>query len=224
MATLCTQFGEINLASGRMLTNNVWDLTGINTWTQCIHNTPLPWGYNWNIDSATDNVKSYPSIVYGRRPWRASSTIASMPVQISAINNFKVDLAGTTTVSSGKYNTAFDLWIVSAKPGTPNQVTAEVMIWLEDSAWVPAGTVIGTHTIDGRVYDLYKAQFADWVYYNFRAQVSGITGIYDIKKFLGVLTAAGEISASSYLGDVEFGNEIVNGVGSMSITKFNVTR
>lgn len=221
-AKKCGDFNEISIGANRVMANNVWDRTGIDSGTQCIFSSPLKWEWNWV--SSTGNIKSYPSIIYGKKPWRSSSTIKTMPVQISAISNFQVSVNVALTNLSGGHNTAFDLWVVSDKAANVNQIVAEVMIWGENNGFNPSGSVINSFEIDGRTYDLYKAQYSNWVYYAFKAQDQNINGVYDIKKFLDTLVTAGELNSSHYLADVEFGNEIQHGTGLMSISSYSVYR
>ena len=58
----------------------------INDFTQCIYRTGSEdnthFGWNWNWPNANNNVKSYPEVIYGKKPWSSSSTSQALPIKI----------------------------------------------------------------------------------------------------------------------------------------------
>lgn len=220
-AQRCGNFDEINIGSGRILANSFYDASGV-VGGQCIISAPISW--RWTLQADGSVVKSYPSIIYGRKPWRAASTVAGMPTQIQKTRNLKVILAASAGPASGRYNTSFDIWIVSAPPGTLGQVVAEVMIFLNSTDWVDVGPQIGTKTIDGVDYRLVASRSQNWPLYQFKSVAPRLNGTYDILKFVNSLVADGKISAENYISDVEFGNEIKMGSGSTTVSTFIIQR
>ena len=76
-----------------------------------------------------------------------------------------------TIEASGNYNLAFEFWVTEDSMSSQDQITNEVMIWTANSLLQPAGEQIAVFFSNGYYYDLYRAEFDDWIYYAFVSQI-----------------------------------------------------
>ena len=66
-----------------ILENNVWGQGDITNYSQCIFlvdNGHFGWKWDWPNEGS--HVKSYPEVMFGKKPWSSSSTHSSMPLQV----------------------------------------------------------------------------------------------------------------------------------------------
>ena len=114
-------------------------------------------GWSWQWPRGNGEVKAYPEVVFGHKPWLATSTTNSLPRRISAINAFSV-ACRVNMRARGRYNLAFDIWVTNSARPTPSAITHEIMIWVGDRAraWEPSpGNRVKGVTIGDAAYDLY---------------------------------------------------------------------
>ena len=90
----CTGWSQLTF-SEYVIENNVWGQGNINDFTQCIYRTGSEdnthFGWNWNWPNVNNNVKSYPEVIYGKKPWSSSSTSQTLPIKIENIDQMYVD-------------------------------------------------------------------------------------------------------------------------------------
>jgi len=94
----------------------------------------LSWG--WPKNNA--EIISYPSFIWGKKPWSDTSTTPSLPIQIQDIYSLDVsyDLAwGPRRL--GNHNVAFDIWIASQPMDGPEVQLSELMVWVKNWDWEP---------------------------------------------------------------------------------------
>lgn len=192
-------------------TNNIWNRSN-STGTQCV--TENGWTWDWPLGSG---VRSYPSVVYGFKPWFGYTTTGDLPVRASSLTSLTATFEVTTT-QTGANNTAFSMWFTSATPPAPSVVTTELMIWVDrNGALYPAGRLIGAVEIDGRTYDLYNGGMGDWQYVAFLAREQQLSGVLNLQAFISAAVGYGLLDPNEFLADIEFGNEIVFGTGTTTI-------
>ncbi len=208
-----------------LLANNVWGKGDLTDYDQTIGIAKTPdschfrWAWRWPV-SSLNSVRAYPEIIYGWKPWSAASTTPSLPVQVSAIQALDVHLKFSTQ-PTGKYNSAFDLWLTSTNPPTGETITREIMIWVGEAAMSPAGAKVASLEIAGIPYHLYKEQW-DWTYLAFTQQEPQPTETIPIAELLAYLVDNQYIQANEYLASIEFGNEVINGSGETLVDEFIV--
>ncbi len=222
--TICTTDAAITVGEYTII-NNCWGKGTITDFSQCIYVNKnvngLSVGFNWQWPSINNEVKAYPEILYGWKPWSSSSTTTKLPIRVGSIKKLNVSFTSINTSIYGAGNTAFDLWLTSVKTPTSSNITREVMIWTKNYGQTPGGSKVATVTIDNVEYDLYTANW-QWTYFAFvNKGVTNITNI-NLDKFLGYLFENLYISPNEFLASVEFGNEIVNGSGSTSIKYYSI--
>ena len=89
----CNDWAQMQIGS-QLIENNVWGKGDIVDYTQCIYKTSSnKFGWHWDWPYSGDNVKSYPEVIFGKKPWSNESTHPSLPTQLSAIKTFTVDFA-----------------------------------------------------------------------------------------------------------------------------------
>ncbi len=214
--------------------NNVWDKRNIKNFEQCIYkNTSsdkesVGWRWDWPV--ATGNIKAYPSILYGLKPWSHKSTTPNLPIKIDDIELFKTKFQVDEN-SKGGMNLLIDAWITNSNNPRPHNRIAELAIHIYQKQWQgQAGKYIETILIDGIVYDFYKQENMsvhgdnhNWAYLGFvhkgRPKYSGNV---NIKHFTDYLVKNGHLDKDSYLSSIEFGNEITHGQGEIRISHFQV--
>jgi hypothetical protein len=237
--TACEDNSEVALGE-KVLQNNVWnrDSTGV----QCVFPglfSGLPvsgpegpaakavssWIWSWPRKNEGDKSKaplSYPSLIYGFKPWRGLTTMDRLPVKVSTLNELNVTYA-ISTHAQGAYNTSFEIWLTRSGRPKPEDITTEVMIWLNSHQVTPAGNYKGTVELDGEKYGLWVGRVEYWRYIVFNAEKPSRSGSLKLKSFLDELKRRREIGADTWLSSVEFGNEITSGRGRTIVKAFNIT-
>ncbi len=208
-----------------LLSNNVWGKGSITEYEQCIACTELKSGrefrWEWSWPETGSNVKAYPEIIYGWKPWNAQSTTDELPRPLADIDSIIVSFRKTVSVLNGSGNLAFDIWITSTDIPSGSVIRHEIMIWLERSVLAPGGTRRGTEVIDGRVFEFYKGEF-DWTYLAFVSLSTADIEAIDLAGFFRYLIAENYILAGEYLASIEFGNEVVSGSGETVIRDYTI--
>jgi len=227
-----TQVGNYSISA-----NNWGIVSGMQGYTNCVTmkdagNNAVSATFNWNFGTLVGTpVLAYPSVNYGAKP-RQPATTTVLPKTLSQLNSFVVSWDYTLTHGSGSDsgNVLIDNWITSTL--TPTDYTAsggvavELMIFLDNwgTNWATYYLKWPIVTINGKQYyfyggleqgNMYAASF-------FPVSKPGTVGSLDLVPFLKYLTANNLISNSLYLANTEFGNEIKQGNGTMTINSYSV--
>jgi hypothetical protein len=160
-----------------------------------------------NNDSGDGAVKTYPN---SHRDFDNNPAIDSFQ---SITSTF-----AETSPHTGIYEDAYDIWL----NGIASSGSTEVMIWTENYHQVPGGSVVGSATYDGRSYTVWKSGS----YIAFVANTNFTSGTVNLLEIFKWIMAQGWIPASSTLGQVDYGAEIVstNSVpATFSFSDFAVT-
>ncbi len=207
--------------------NNCWGKGNITNFSQCIYlkenDGNYNIGFNWFWQSnINNNVKAYPEILFGFKPFESKSTTNKLPIKLSQNKKIIASFSSIAVNFNGKGNTAFDIWITSSASPNQSNITREIMIWTQNYGQEPGGSKIATVNIDNINFDFYKADW-NWTYLAFIIKDNINYQTINIHKFLEYLITNGYISSNEYLASVEFGNEIIEGYGNTTITNFKVT-
>ena len=206
-----------------LIENNVWGQGSINEFTQCIFTTnDSSFGWNWDWPDIGYNVKAYPEIIFGKKPWSINSTANELPIKIDNVETFEVNF-DLNIEASGNYNLAFEFWVTEDSISNQDQITNEVMIWTANSLLQPAGEQISVFFSDGYYYDLYRADFDDWIYYAFVSQTDQQAGTLHVHNFINYMLATGHLNPNEYMASFELGNEIVSGSGQTNIQQYSIS-
>ncbi len=222
----CQDFARIPVRE-YLLDNNVWGKEKITNYKQCVWadaaSKPLTSGWSWSWKTTDDKkVKAYPEIHYGW-DWDKKFTTPKLPLKVNQINKIQVTY-DVTTSAKGAYNLAFDLWLTKASFPTRDNLSKEVMIWVDGTKRKSDATFIKRVTIDGGEYDLYlNRNWNRWTYFAFIKVVPQPKGTLNIHKFLFALKDAGYISSKESLVEIELGNEIWAGSGKTVVRNYSVS-
>lgn len=165
---------------------------------------------------------AYPAIAYGWKPWSQESTTANLPKQVGAINELIVSYQ-LEFHATGIYNLAFDLWLTRSSIPSPEEITREIMIWIDQEGIQPAGTLVENVVIDGKDYAFYKKKFDEWDYLAFINTSYARSGKINVKRFLEYLLRNAHITREEFLASIEFGNEISAGKGRLELQKYLIS-
>ena len=168
---------------------------------------------NWYVvakmdDSTGDGaVKTYPNV---HRDFDAAPAISSFNVVSSTFAH--------TAPHVGIYEFAYDIWL----NGVADSGSTEVMIWTDNFNQVPSGSVQETVTFDGQSYQVYKSGS----YIAFVATNDLTSGTLDLLSFFEHLISKGWIPATSTLGAIDYGVELVSTNGmdaTFTVSAFSLT-
>lgn len=220
----------------KVLQNNVWDRDS--TGTQCVfqglfgglpvsHSTAADHvaiaSWMWNWDRTSDIPASYPSLIYGFKPWRGKTTMDKLPARISSLKKLDVSY-GISTDANGAYNTSFEIWLTRTAKPTPADITTEIMIWLDSRKVRPEGHPERTAMIDGKKYDVWIGKVEHWKYIAFKAHKPSESGSIHLKSFFDDLIRHGDMHNDTWLSGVELGTEITSGKGRATVSAFDISR
>jgi hypothetical protein len=144
-----------------------------------------------NNDSGDGAVKTYPN---SHRDFDNSPRIDSFH---SITSTF-----AETGPGSGIYEDAYDIWL----NGIASSGSTEVMIWTDNHGQTPAGSVAGAASFDGRDYTVWRSGS----YFAFVANSNYGSGTVNLLAVFDWLIGKGWLTASSTLGQVGYGVELVS--------------
>lgn len=174
--------------------NNMWGINGYSV-TQTLYACSYSDWYvvaNMNNNSGDGAVKTYPN---SHRDFNNEPAISSLR---SITSTF-----AETSPGAGIYEDAYDIWL----NGIATSGSTEVMIWTENHGQTPSGSRQGTVTIDGRSWTVWKASGN---YVAFVASSNFTSGTMNLLAFFQWIIGKGWIPASSTLGQVDYGVELVS--------------
>ena len=239
VATYCRDWAKLRNA-GFLYENNVWNQGTIKRENrlQCllkrVVDGEVQYGWRWQWPRGSGEVKAYPEVIYGHKPWFTFSTTANLPRRISTINRLSIAY-DVEMQARGRYNLAFDIWVTNSERPMPSAITHEIMIWVGEQrrAWEPyAGHLAGRVTVGGAAYDLTIKPHAEWLtehgasdvtYIAFNARTVQTSGSLDVKQFLDYLTENGHLPADGYVASVELGNEVMHGTGELWFKSYRIS-
>ena len=186
------------------------------------------WVWKWR-DSTT--VATYPEVLVGHSPWQGEiAPNSGFPFQIGT-GKLVVDY-DITMSAVGAYNLAFEFWTVSSLPVRKDRVSSEVMIWIAGEQLGASGNVVGKVTLSGNTFTIFQNKFHGdasgahsnkWAIISLLSERPLLKARLDIGEIIGFLAENCYISRSDYVADLELGNEVMRGVGTTVIRKFDVT-
>jgi hypothetical protein len=204
---------------GFIIHNNMWNTSGYRvseTVEACSY-------HSWNVIATADNssgdgaVKTYPNVHKDYHNWSTGNEpqLSNYPILSSSFA-----AAGPNT---GIYNIAYDIWLNGV--GNGGGSNREVMIWTDNQAQRPAGSVVATGLgIGGQTWTLWAT--GDNHILSFVAGKDMAAGTVNIRAMLDYLISHARVPANSTLGQIDYGVEIVstNGApGTFRFTGFSLT-
>jgi hypothetical protein len=211
------------------INNNVWGASGAtgtqSIWSTCNSGNTIGWGTDWTWSGSASQVKSYASSVLGWHwGWKVSGS--GLPVQLSA--NRTITCGWTYRVNSGQtIDVAYDLFAHTlSNPGTNDDPTDEIMIWLYRSggaAPISTGSY-ATVTIAGTSWQLHEKSNGRWMVHSYvRASNADTGATLALSDFLRDLTTNRGFSSSKYLSSIQAGTEVFLGTGRLDTDQYYCT-
>lgn len=156
MSTTLADNFETSFDGRWRLVNNTWgiedQINGID-YTQTItldpddisSNVLFQWDFGRN---PAGNILAYPSINLGYKPWDEDGS-RFMVTRVGDLRELDVAAQGRISGQTSNCNVAYDLWLTDKPAGDFDDITTEVMIWLHQGGFTPAGEIVGTFKVDG---------------------------------------------------------------------------
>jgi hypothetical protein len=218
----CAQQGTVSINSNQYIyQQDEWNSTA----TQCATVS----GVGFSLTTANFNLPNggppatYPSIFMGCHWGNCTNASQShMPIQESNIASASTSV--NTTLASGNYDVAYDIWFnqTSTTSGQPNGT--EVMIWINHSGFPqPFGSQVATVTIDGASWAVWTGRQSSWNIVSY-VRNPGVTSVSNLNllPFFSDAVSRGSLQSSWWLIDVEMGFEIWTGGQGLGISGFSV--
>ncbi|MEI7694282.1 MAG: hypothetical protein WCI64_01355 [Chlorobium sp.] len=207
------------------LVNNIWNAEYVGKGKQCI-NPPQGKSFSWNWDWSANPTYvpfSYPSVIYGNKPWDPQETSAKpLPRQMSKITQLHAT-HDYVLQANGRYNVAYDLWLTEGAQATIPAIRVEIMVWVEAAGNVQPYGVLQEETPDYWLYVGMPENERHWSCYSFKLKKHLVSATVDLRELIQYLVSKKSISPDLYLADVEFGTEIWDGKGEMKINNYQVS-
>ena len=220
----CADWAEFRI-NEFLLSNNVWG-KGTEPYEQCIYyefnNNQLEIGWNWNW-TGNGNVRAYPEIIFGQKPWSTESTSTLLPARINS-NQISLKYSGAAS-AIGQWNLAYDIWLTNSITPTPENVTHEIMIWMHKTNSIsPAGTNRGTIKIGEDNFELWvnESHNDSWTYIAFVSDTTKLSANLNLNAFMDYLLTNEYVSPDLYTSGIEFGTEIFEGIGNVVLSEYDV--
>ncbi|TFK31984.1 glycoside hydrolase family 12 protein [Crucibulum laeve] len=198
------------------LENNLWGMSAATSGSQTsqatsVNGNSVAWKttYSWTGDANLD-------------------LRVGLGKKISAISSIPTSWHWTySSASSGLVaDVSYDLWLsnTAGTSGASSSSTFEIMIWLSTRGGAgPAGSQIGTASINGVTWKLFKGTVSTWTVFSFVApnEISGYDS--DLKPFLTYLTSSQGVSSSQYLVQAQAGTEPFIGSATLTTTSYSLS-
>jgi hypothetical protein len=168
---------------------------------------------NWYVVARMDNatgdgaVKTYPDV---HEDFSAAPALSSFGAISSSFAH-----AGPHV---GIYEFAYDIWL----NGVASKGSTEVMIWTDNFNQVPSGSLQETVAFDGQTYQVYQ----NGSYIAFVETTNVTSGTVNLLEFFDHIIAKGWIPATSTLGAIDYGVELVSTNGAdatFAVNGFSLT-
>lgn len=143
-----------------------------------------------NNDNGDGHVKTYPN---SQRDFNNTA--------ISSLNSVTSTFAETSP-GTGIYEDAYDIWL----NGLATSGSTEVMIWTQNNGQRPSGSVVGSVTVGGHSFAVWKSGS----YIAFVANSNFTSGTMNLLAFFQYIISKGWIPSSSTLSQVCYGVELVS--------------
>jgi len=221
--TTCDQYGNTDI-NGKIyvVQNGMWNPSPGGT--QCLSVDNVTGAYTVTTQtniSTNGSPASYPFIYQGCH-FGYCTTGSDLPLQVGKIKTAQSSWS-VTTISTGVWNVAFDIWI-NTTPTTPNGADgAEIMIWLNSRSMTPYGHNEGTTLVSGSPWSVTHTKFdVPFIVYRSKTDLASVSNL-GIKAFLDDAVSRGWIESDWYLISVEAGFELWSGGEGMRTNSFSFT-
>jgi hypothetical protein len=120
-----------------------------------------------------------------------------------------------TSPHVGVYEYAYDIWL----NGVATTGSSQILIWVDNTNRVPAGSQVTTTTLGGRTYDVWNT--LDNSHIVLVSTVPFTTGTVNLLEIVNWAITQGWLASGSTLGSIDFGVEIVSTDGASATYLIN---
>lgn len=229
----CADYERIQVGE-YILNNNVWNKGDRTDYTQCVFaqstTPPTVMGWRWDWPGNAREIQAYPEVMFGDSPWDAEPPTGGLPLPVSAR-----DLLVTYDASieaTGQWNVALEMWLTSDPTPTAQNITDEVMIWVDANDLMPGPLVYDIAAFDGITYTVHIApghgdasggSAATWQYIAFKTKKPLLAATLNMSHFLDYLVEKRVIEPDRYIASLELGTEIRSGKGEFVLSAYQIT-
>jgi hypothetical protein len=213
-----------------LIENCTWNVkAATNKWHETIFCDPATGSRGWRWDFAGENdvTKTYPEIIYGRKPYSVyKSTTSRLPAPLAGAHfRLEYDYAAK---ADGRYNTTTDIAFTDSTNPGPANIRAKLMIWF-DRRDMPffEGEKKQRAVIGGRQHEVYINRNhvepdSKWVFIALLPEDLPARGELNLKEYFDYALSAGALKPDWILSSIEAGSEIASGKGEVVFKRFVV--
>ncbi|KAJ7484334.1 glycoside hydrolase family 12 protein [Mycena latifolia] len=205
------------------LENNLWGQSAATSGSQSSQVTAtsgnsVTWHTTYTWAGGPFNVKSYANL----------DLRVGLGKSISAIGSIPTTWAWTYSSASSSLvaDVSYDLWLsnVASSSGASSTSTFEIMVWLSTRGGAgPAGSQIGTASVGGVTWRLFKGTVSTWTVFSFVAPTEITNFNADLKPFLTFLTQNQGVPTSQFLVQAQAGTEPFTGSATLTTTSYSIS-
>jgi xyloglucan-specific endo-beta-1,4-glucanase len=219
--------GDDEVLGRYWLLNNLWGADK-GTGHQCVRSlshqgSRIGWSTDWDWSGGPGQVKSFASVVLGWEwGWKVPGT--GLPVAVSDLRTVRTNWNFTLTQKTpNDLDVAYDLWFHNVPHPTDENPSAEVRVLLYHTGGeaVPPASKVGTVTIDGASWDLYRTG-SSWDVFSFVRSSPTTSAELDLKDFIDKARSIGVPGSFDYLSSVQAGADVRTGSGRLTTTDYSV--
>ena len=228
----CVDWATIKFGSFTLLNNTWGSQYADGSYKQCISTFVDEQGkkiasWNWSWPSGNLQVKAYPQVVYANTLSWPKTKNTGFPSKISEMSEYIVSLEylESEETKQGLRNVALESWLHSSETPTKSNRQYEIMVWLNKSdGFRPGGDYRKIVKIDGELYWLCTGPFPEWYYIAFVKFKPVNSTTLRWNSFIEYLVSEDIIASDTYISDIEFGTEIIEGSGEFTLLKYEIDR
>ncbi|KAJ7051326.1 glycoside hydrolase family 12 protein [Mycena amicta] len=214
-AVLTAQFATESEINGRFtLENNLWGESAATSGSQssqvtATNGNAVTWHTTYTWTGGNFNVKSYANLDLRVGLGKTVASIASIPT----VWQWTYSSASSGLVADVSY----DLWLSNqaGTGGASSTSTFEIA--------GPAGSQIGTASVNGVTWRLFKGTVSTWTVFSFVAPTEITNFNSDLKPFLTFLTQNEGVPSSQFLVQAQAGTEPFIGSATLTTTSYSLS-
>jgi hypothetical protein len=184
-------------------------------------------GWRWDFSGEDAVTKTYPEIIYGRKPFAIyTSTTSRLPTTLSTAR-FRLEYEYVAK-ANGIYNTTTDISFTDSTNPGPANIRAKLMIWF-DHKNMPFFESPGTKraVIGGRPHQVFidrdhVGPEGKWVFIALLPENLPARGELNLREYFDYLLSEGALKPEWFLSSIEAGSEIASGKGEIAFKRFVV--
>ncbi|KAF9453708.1 glycoside hydrolase family 12 protein [Macrolepiota fuliginosa MF-IS2] len=183
-----------------------------------VNGNSITWHTTYTWQGGPFNVKSYANLDLRVGLGKSLSQISSIPASWS--------WTYTSASSDLVADVSYDMWLsnVASSSGASSTSTFEVMVWLSARGGAgPAGSQIGTASVNGVTWKLFKGTVSTWTVFSFVAPSEMTNFNQDLKPFFTFLTNSEGVPSSQFLVQAQAGTEPFVGSATLTTNSYSLS-